>query len=447
MPQITMPRLSDSMEEGTIIRWLKTDGDTVERDEELVEIETDKATVTYEADASGVLSIAVREGETVPVGAVIGDLADGASAATGSAASIAASTGGAAVAGQASTATAPAPGASAAPAQTASAATARPASPAGAQPADPGSPTGNGHLPERNVKASPLARRIAGRLGIDIAAIGGSGPHGRILKRDVIAHSGGQEGTAAAAAPALEASAPAAGGLAQAGETARGATSVEQLTRTQAVIVRRMSESRATVPAFSLEVDVDMTAMLTARARMRKLADPAPSLNDVIVKACAIALRRHPRANGSYRDGEFLLHGRVNVGIAVAAEDALIVPTITDADSRSLRQIAAESRRLIAAARDRTLTPAELAGATFTVSNLGMYGIDRFEGIINPPQAAILCIGAIVERPVVRDGAIVVRSLMSATLACDHRILYGADAAELLADIRQTLEEPLALAL
>ncbi|MHB1808455.1 MAG: dihydrolipoamide acetyltransferase family protein [Solirubrobacteraceae bacterium] len=452
MPKITMPRLSDSMEEGTIVRWLKSDGETVKRDEELVEIETDKATVTYEADASGVLTIVLREGETAPVGAVIGELAGPSAAASG-----AGTNAGAGATVQAGTgASDPA---ESGPSAGGSLGSGSPIATTSAPPSgDEARPSGtNGHVPAQKAKASPLARRIAGRLGVDVAAIGGTGPLGRVLKRDVIAHAEGRREAGAqapqgdgAAAPATAASVPAiaaAAGGSDGGETARGRASVEQLTRTQATIARRMSESRATVPAFCLEVDVDMTATLAARATFRKLAEPTPSLNDIIVKACALALRAHPRANGSYRDGEFQLHGRVNVGIAVAAQDALVVPTIADADIRSLGQIARESRRLIAAARERTLTPAELAGATFTISNLGMYGIDRFEGIINPPQAAILCVGAVVERPVVRDGAIVARSTMSAALACDHRILYGADAAELLADIRQALEEPLALAL
>ncbi|MHB1468791.1 MAG: dihydrolipoamide acetyltransferase family protein [Solirubrobacteraceae bacterium] len=466
MPKITMPRLSDSMEEGTIVRWLKSDGETVKRDEELVEIETDKATVTYEADASGVLTIVLREGETAPVGAVIGELAGPSAAASG-----AGTNAGAGATVQAGTAASDP--AESGPSAGGSLGSGSPIATTSAPPSgDEARPSGtNGHVPAQKAKASPLARRIAGRLGVDVAAIGGTGPLGRVLKRDVIAHAEGRREAGAqapqgdgAAAPATAASVPAtaasvpataasvpaiaaAAGGSDGGETARGRASVEQLTRTQATIARRMSESRATVPAFCLEVDVDMTATLAARATFRKLAEPTPSLNDIIVKACALALRAHPRANGSYRDGEFQLHGRVNVGIAVAAQDALVVPTIADADIRSLGQIARESRRLIAAARERTLTPAELAGATFTISNLGMYGIDRFEGIINPPQAAILCVGAVVERPVVRDGAIVARSTMSAALACDHRILYGADAAELLADIRQALEEPLALAL
>lgn len=208
-----------------------------------------------------------------------------------------------------------------------------------------------------------------------------------------------------------------------------------------------MAESRASVPEFTLEVDVDMSATLDLRVRIKPLTEPAPSVNDLIVKACALALRRHPRVNGSYRDGHFELHSSVNVGIAVAAENALIVPTVFDADTKSLGAIATEARRLVERVRDRTITPPELDRATFTISNLGMYGIDRFEGIINAPQAAILCVGAIAERPVAIHGEVVIRPMMSMTLACDHRILYGADAAEFLSDVRGILEEPLAMVL
>jgi pyruvate dehydrogenase E2 component (dihydrolipoamide acetyltransferase) len=222
---------------------------------------------------------------------------------------------------------------------------------------------------------------------------------------------------------------------------------VQDLNRTQKLVARRMSESRANVPEFALEVDVDMSATLDMHSRLKAIADPAPSINDIIVKACALALRRHPRVNGSYRNGRFELHSNVNVGIAVAAEDALIVPTVFDADAKPVGAIAAESRRLVERVRERSISPAELDGGTFTISNLGMYGIDRFEAVINAPQAAILCVGAIVDRPAAVDGQVVVRPMMSMTLACDHRILYGADAAGFLSDLRKILLEPLSIVL
>jgi pyruvate dehydrogenase E2 component (dihydrolipoamide acetyltransferase) len=206
-----------------------------------------------------------------------------------------------------------------------------------------------------------------------------------------------------------------------------------------------MAESKATVPHFAISMDVDMSAASSLHRELKTILDPAPSVTDLIVKAAALALRRYPRANGSYTDGRFELHRRVNVGVAVAAPDALIVPTVFDADAKSLGAIAAEVSRLAAKVRDGGVTPPELAGGTFTVSNLGMFGVDRFTGIVNPPQAGILCAGAITERPVAADGQIVVAPVMTLTLSCDHRILYGADAAQFLAEIGRLLEAPLGL--
>jgi pyruvate dehydrogenase E2 component (dihydrolipoamide acetyltransferase) len=208
-----------------------------------------------------------------------------------------------------------------------------------------------------------------------------------------------------------------------------------------------MAESRATVPDFTLEAEIDMAAAVALRSQLRDHTGdgPLPSYNDMIVKACALALREFPRANGAYRDGHFELYERVNVGLAVAAQDALIVPTVFDADGKSLGQIAREARVLAERARSRAITPPELSGATFSVSNLGMYGITRFVAVINPPQAAILSVGAVRDVPVVCDGAVVPGKRMDVTLACDHRILYGADAAQFLARIRELLEHPAAM--
>ena len=211
-----------------------------------------------------------------------------------------------------------------------------------------------------------------------------------------------------------------------------------------------MAESKATAPHFYLSVEVDMSRAVAARARIKAAAadaDVVPSFNDMVVKACAIALREHPRANGAYRDGRLELYSRVNVGVAVAAQNALVVPTVFDADQKGLRQIASETRALAQRVRDATVTPPELSGGTFTVSNLGMFGISSFAAVINPPQAGILAVGAIVEQPVVRDGEITTAHLMALNLACDHRILYGADGARFLDRIRHLLEEPLGLAL
>jgi pyruvate dehydrogenase E2 component (dihydrolipoamide acetyltransferase) len=234
--------------------------------------------------------------------------------------------------------------------------------------------------------------------------------------------------------------------------TAKGDVSVVDLSRIQQTIARRMAEAKATIPEFTLTTEVDMENAVALRKKLKDLAGEdgvAPSYNDIVVKACAMALKEYPRANGSYnKDGRFELFSRVNVGVAVAAQHALVVPVIHDADQKSLGQIARDARKLAARVRDGTVSPPELSGGTFTVSNLGMFGITEFVAVINPPQAAILAVGSMEPRPVVTDkGKIEARHRMTITLSCDHRILYGADAAEFLGTIRKLLEEPLAIAL
>ncbi|MBA3809706.1 MAG: 2-oxo acid dehydrogenase subunit E2 [Solirubrobacterales bacterium] len=240
--------------------------------------------------------------------------------------------------------------------------------------------------------------------------------------------------------------------------TAKGALTEVELSRTQQTIARRMAESKATIPDFSIQIDVDMEECVALRTELKRLAHPAageargsepaaPTYNDMVLKACALALREHPRANGSYRDGRLQLYSRINVGVAVAAEDALVVPTVFDAEEKSLGEIARETRALAERVRAGTITPPELGGGTFTVSNLGMYGIRSFNAIVNPPQAGIMSVGLLEQRAVVRDGAVIARQTMTLTLVCDHRILYGAEAAEFLARVRELLESPTALTL
>ena len=404
-----MPRLSDSMEEGTIIKWLKAEGDEVARGDELVEIETDKATMTYEADTDGVLQIVAAEGDTLPVGEVIARLNGGAG------------DGASGVGRRASEGAEP------------EAAPAPPPEPEPEPEPEAAAPAPQGNGGER-VKASPIARRMARDKGLDLSSLSGTGPGGRIVKADV-------EG---AAAPTPDAGRPTPEPQAQ---TGRGDSELVELTRTQQLIARRMAESKATVPDFALDMDIDMAAAVAMRAQLKDVAEVVPSFNDMVVKACALALREYPRANGSYKDGRYELHARVNVGVAVAAQDALIVPTVFDADRKSLGEIARATRELAGKVREGTIAPPDLSGGTFTVSNLGMYGITSFTAVINPPQAAILAVGAIEQRPVVVDGEIVPRHRMAVTLACDHRILYGADAAEFLARIRDLLQAPASLAL
>jgi pyruvate dehydrogenase E2 component (dihydrolipoyllysine-residue acetyltransferase) len=442
MAEIVMPRLSDTMEEGTILRWIKRSGEHVRRGEELVEIETDKAAMVYESDEEGVLEITAQEGETLPVGAAIAHV------------------------GQASAQQPPQPAAARAQPETAPAVIAQPAPQPGAAAPGAGTPdeaTRGVAADGARVKASPLARRIAREREVDLSAMTGSGPGGRIVKADVEAASAGSAAGAARAPAAAGAGAPAAAAaagnrsardrepqppIAERVATAKGETTTVELTRTQQTIARRMAESKATIPDFSLEMEIDMEACVALRGELKRLSpEQAPTYNDMVVKACALALREHPRANGSYRDGKLGLHTRVNVGIAVATDDALVVPTVFDADLKSLGEIARESRALAERVRAGTITPPELGGGTFTVSNLGMFGVRSFTAIVNPPQAAILSVGALQPRPVVYEGEIVARHTMSVTLACDHRVLYGADAARLLARIRELLNAPTALAL
>ena len=433
---IVMPRLSDSMEEGTILKWMKSPGDAVEQGEELVEIETDKANMVYEADAGGTLiEIVAAEGDTLPIGEVIARVGEPDEVVSGG-------DGG----GGPRESPSPVPGSAASREPRVHAPDPLPAPTRSVAEAPAAAPAADGR-----VKASPLARRIAGERGLDLAGLAGSGPGGRIVKADVEkAIAAGPAPATAPAAPGPAAPAGATPGAAERPETAKGSTSFEELTKLQSTVARRMAESKATAPHFYLSVEADMSRAVEARARIKgaaKEGDVVPSFNDMVVKACAIALREHARANGAYRDGRLELYSRVNVGVAVAAQDALVVPTVFDADLKGLRQIATESRALAERVREGTITPPELSGGTFTVSNLGMFGISSFAAVINPPQAGILAVGAIAERPVVREGEITIGNLMPMTLACDHRILYGADGARFLDRIRNLLEEPLGLAL
>jgi pyruvate dehydrogenase E2 component (dihydrolipoamide acetyltransferase) len=439
MAEIVMPRLSDSMEEGVVLKWLKQVGDEVAVGDELVEIETDKANMAYESDVAGTLTeILAEEGETLAIGepiAVVGDPDEKGPSGSGEADEGSA----APAAGPVAAGDPPLP-----PVAKASSATVPPTTP----PADDG----------ERVKASPLARRIARDMGVDLASLKGSGPGGRIVRADVEKAEGGRAAESPARAEVPSPSTPpiaikgvdGEGTTGGAQKTAKGSTTYQDLTRLQQVVARRMSESKATAPHFYLQTEIDMSACVEARGRIKAMSaegEIVPSFNDMVVKACALALRTFPLANGAYKDGRFELYSRVNVGVAVAAQDALVVPTVFDADKKGLREIASDARALAGKVRDGSITPPELSGGTFTVSNLGMYGVTNFSAVINAPQAAILAVGAITEKPVVRDGQITTAHMLGVTLACDHRILYGAPAAEFLARIRGLLEEPLSLAL
>jgi pyruvate dehydrogenase E2 component (dihydrolipoamide acetyltransferase) len=446
MADVAMPRLSDSMEEGTILKWLKSDGDEVSRGDEIVEIETDKANMTYEADQDGTLKIVAQEGDTLAVGETIARIGEGGETNGAAPAERESEEGGDEDGGEAETATATAE--QEAPPEEPAEPEEREEEPA------PAADGGNGRI-----KASPVARRMARELGLELGGLQGTGPGGRIVKADVEAASKG-DGAQAAAAPA---EAPAAEPEPQEEErkappavvsgdaqTGKGETTTQDLSRLQQTVARRMAESKATAPDFVLNIDVDMEEAVDLRKRLKGAAaegQGVPSFNDFVVKAAALALVDFPRANGAYRDGKFELYSRVNVGVAVAGQDALVVPTVFDADTKSLGQISRETRALAERVRAGAITPPELSSGTFTVSNLGMFGIQSFVAVINPPQAAILAVGAMAPTPVVRDGEVVVRHVMRLTLSCDHRILYGADAAEFLGRIRERLENPLQLAL
>jgi pyruvate dehydrogenase E2 component (dihydrolipoamide acetyltransferase) len=435
MSEVVMPRLSDSMEEGTILAWLKQVGDEVAVGDELVEIETDKANMAYESDVAGTLQeILAQEGETLPIGAPIARIGENGAGNSDEGPS-------ARPAGPAAAGDPPPP----ATAQGAVPPTTSPTG--GAEEADAGAPAAPASADGERIKASPLARRLARERGLDLSELKGSGPAGRIVKSDV---ESAAASTGVAPSTQLEGATPVAPVPGPSIETAKGETQVQELNKLQQTIARRMAESKATAPHFYLTIEVDMGKAVEARAALKAAAkegDVAPSFNDMIVKACAIALREFPKANGAYRDGRFELYSRVNVGVAVAAPEALVVPTVFDADKKGLRQIAADTRAVAAKVRDGSVTPPELSGGTFTVSNLGMYEIDEFDAVVNMGQAAILAVGAIREVPAVRDGQLVPARLMKATLSCDHRILYGAEGAEFLARVKSLLEEPVSLAL
>jgi pyruvate dehydrogenase E2 component (dihydrolipoamide acetyltransferase) len=463
MPEITMPRLSDSMEEGTILKWLKSDGDEVSEGDELAEIETDKATMTYEADASGVLQIVAEEGQTLSIGETIARLngADDDSSAADAKEEDEEER-------SAEEEEEPAEEEGEEPEEESSDDEEAPSAeeeeeePSAEEEAEekpgepeepsegeePGTPPAEDDGGDR-VVASPVARRLARERGVDLSGLHGTGPGGRIVKADVEGAPSTASDDGEPAEQEEEPEAAPAGTVAERG-TAKGDVVIQEPSRLQGVVARRMAESKATIPDFVIRTDVDMDGCVELRGQLKERlgADaPVPSYNDMVVKACALALREFPRANGAYRDGKFELYSRVNVGVAVAGQDALVVPTVFDADTRSLGDIARATRELSGKVRDAKISPPELSGGTFTVSNLGMYGVTGFTAVINPPQAAILAVGALAQVPVVDDGRVVVRHRMEISLSCDHRILYGADAAEFLARIRELLEEPLALVL
>ncbi len=419
--KVLMEALSPTMEEGRLVEWKKQEGDAVAAGEVLAEVETDKAVMDLTARAAGVLlKQAIAAGTTVPVGQVVGVIG-----AKGE--DIAALLGGGAPKAATPVAAPVAPPV----AKAGAAAPARPAAPIAAPPAPaPAAPAGDGR-----VKASPLARKVAAEKGVDLARLQGSGPEGRIVVRDV-------EGAGAMAAIPAAATASAAPGAL----TGFSDTPLSQLRKT---IAKRLTQSIGPIPTFYLTAEVDMERVAEAREALNARAEaekkPKVSFNDIVIKATALALKQHPACNAWWQEDRIRYWHDVHISMAVAIEDGLITPVIRHADRKSLREIGAESKELAGRARERRLAPEEYTGGTFSVSNLGMFEIDQFTAVINPPEAGILAIGSIVAKPVAEGDQVVVRRRMRVTMSCDHRVIDGATGAAFLKTLKQMLENPLAL--
>src|SRR5690625_1992874 len=437
MSEIHMPRLSDTMEEGVISSWVKNVGDKVSTGDVLVEIETDKAVMEHEAYEDGYLvKQAVSEGDTVPIGAVIayvGDSPDAQPEESGS--------------GGASAQTEPAQeqpdGGGAAEEQPA-----RETAPQATGATGQAAPSGPDGQAGTRPRSSPLARRLAREYGLDIESISGSGPKGRIVRADIEAAAKQRpaEPEAATAAAAPQDSTAGVGTPRQeAFDDSRASTELS-VSNVRKVIARRLTESKREAPHFYLRRTIDAEALKDFRSQGNAQLESTSSkvsFNDLIVKACATTLRAHPEVNRSWVDEKLLQHGRINVGVAVAVEAGLIVPVLHDTDTLALSEIGDRSRELAGRAREGKLKPQEMSGGTFSVSNLGMYGMDSFSAVINPPEAAILAVGAMKQQPVVREGEIVARNTMALELSVDHRAVDGAVGAAFLKELAEVLESPM----
>lgn len=417
--KVLMEALSPTMEEGRLVEWKKSEGDAVAVGEILAEVETDKAVMDLQARAAGVLlKQAIAAGTTVAVGKVVGVIG-----AAGE--DVSALLGGLAPAPAPKSTTAASPPAAkpaAAPPPTPPAAPAPPPAPATPAPAA---------VAAGRIKASPLARKIAADRGLDLARLTGSGPEGRIVVRDL-------EARPAAALPV---------GLVDRGVVRTGAAFTDvPLTQIRKTIAKRLAQSIGPIPTFYLTAEIDMERVTEAREALNQRAEGQKvSFNDIIIKATALALRQHPACNAWWQEERIRTWHEVHVSVAVAVEDGLITPVVRHADQKSLREIAVEVRDLAARARERRLQPQEYTGGTFSISNLGMFEIDQFTAVINPPEAGILAIGSIVAKPVAEGDRVVVRRRMRVTMSCDHRVIDGATGATFLGTLKQMLENPLAL--
>ena len=421
-----MPKLSDTMEEGTVVEWKKKSGDQVKAGDVLAEVESDKATFDLEADSDGTLQILVEQGVPAKIGAPIARIGEGGGAAPAPKAKPrepeAPPAAGGSQGAQTQTAEEREPAQKSAPSRQA---------PPPRQEAPP-PPSEDGH-----VKASPLARRLAEEMGVDLASVKGSGPDGRIVKEDVMA-AGGTRAKTERRRPQPSA------------ERAPGPdVEVIEPNRMQATIARRMAEAKSTVPEFQVTVEarVDLTVSLRQQLKDSVAGAEKVTMTDFLVRACALALRKFPEVNTSWADGKFQRKRSINIGLAVAPSQGmgLLVPVVHDADLKDIVQISIESRQVIERARSGRPAEGDLSGATFSISNLGMFGVDEFTAIINPPEAAILAVGAIKDVPVVEQGRIVLGKVMRMTLSVDHRVFYGATAAQFMAEVKRLVENPVTL--
>ena len=419
--KVTMPQMGFDMTEGKVARWLKKVGDPIKQGEPVVEIETDKVNIESEAQGNGILrEILVADGATVPVGTMIAIIG----AADEDLMAIKAE------AGLVATPAAEKPAAPTQPLETAAAPT--PVTPAA---------EGNGRI-----KASPLARRIAKEKGINLAQLTGTGPGGRIVKRDVETATPVIAAAPVIFAQPIAATAPV---VAKPGVLGPSMLKAEEVTPTKLrqTIAKRMVASKQTVPHFYVTSEIDMAEAMSLRAKLNALLDEAGkiSVNDMVLKSAAVALTHFPGINASFGEKVIVRHGTVNMGIAVALEQGLITVVVADADRKPLAQIAREARDIVSRAKNGKARPEEMQGSTFTVSNLGMFDVDEFVAIINPPEAAILAVGSVRDVPVVRNGQIMPGKIMKVTISADHRVTDGAEAAKFLQEVKANLEEPLRL--
>ncbi|MEP6991085.1 MAG: pyruvate dehydrogenase complex dihydrolipoamide acetyltransferase [bacterium] len=438
--KVFMEALSPTMEEGKLVKWLKNEGDAVKTGDPIGEVETDKAIMELVARGDGVLrKRLINEGDAVPVGTLVGVIAP---ADENIDALLGPATGDSPAVASAPASTGDGPAVASAPASTGGSTPMKQEAPTAAPPAAPAALEAPAQ-PSGLTRSSPLARRLASEKGLDLGSVQGSGPNGRIIKRDIEA----AESRAPSGAAAQQPSGPSSAASAQRAASDPSADFQDvPLTQIRKIIAKRLGESIGPIPTFYLTVELDLSRVMEMRKAMADLgADFKVSVNDVLLKAIAVALSQHPEVNAHWLGDKIRYHTRVHLGMAVATDDGLIVPVIWDADTKRMSEISREAKELAKRARDRKLKPEEFTGSTFSVSNLGMFGIDQFTAIINPPEAGIIAIGTSEDKLVVVDGEAVVRQRVRLTMSCDHRIIDGAVGAKFLQTLRRLVENPLML--